>query len=300
MDRLVAMRAFVTVVEEGGFTAAAAKLRTSKSAVSTLVRELETELGAALLNRTTRRMSLTEAGQRFKARAEQILADVEEAEREATALTHRPRGLLRVSTGVSFGTRHLGCAVAGFAKLYPEVTIDLNLTDRYVDLVDEGIDVAIRIGRLADSTLIARRLSYSRRVVCAAPAYLEKYGQPERPEELRQHNCLSYSLLASGNNWRFIRDGAQIEVAVTGSLSSNNGDLLREAAVEGLGLYYAPTFIVHEDLRAGRLAPLLRAYALPPLDIHALFPESRFVSAKVRTFVDHLVRYFTDPPPWET
>ncbi len=299
MDRLTAMRVFVTVVDEGGFTAAARKLRLSKSAVSTLMRDLEGKLGTALLNRTTRRMSLTEAGVRFKTRAEQILADVEEAEREATALTHRPRGLLRVSAGVSFGIRHLGRALLDFARLYPDVTVDLSLTDRFIDLVDEGVDVAIRIGHLTDSTLIARRLSYTHRIVCAASGYLEKHGRPERPEDLGQHNCLGYNLLATGDSWRFLVNGAETEIAVKGSFSTNNGDLLREAAAQGLGLYYAPTFIVHDDLRSGRLTPLLEAYVLPPLDIHAVFPASRFVSAKVRSFVDHLVGHFAGPPRWE-
>lgn len=299
MDRLTAMRVFVTVVDEGGFTAAARKLRLSKSAVSTLMRDLEAKLGTALLNRTTRRMSLTEAGMRFKARAEQILADVEEAEREATALTHRPRGLLRVSAGVSFGIQHLGRTMVDFAKLYPEVNIDLSLTDRFIDLVDEGIDVAIRIGRLTDSTLIARRLSHTHRIVCAAPSYLEKHGRPKRPEDLSHHNCLGYNLLTSGDSWRFLVQGAVTEIAVKGSLSTNNGDLLRDAAAQGLGLYYAPTFIVHEDLRAGRLVPLLETYVLPPLDIHAVFPASRFISAKVRSFIDHLVGHFAGPPRWE-
>lgn len=300
MDRLAAMRAFVAVVEEGGFTAAATRLRTSKSAVSALVRDLEADLGVALLTRTTRRSHLTEAGARFKARAEQILADVEDATAEATALTRQPKGLLRLSAGVSFGTRHLGCAMAGFCQKYPEVTVDIGLSDRFVDLVEEGIDIAVRIGRLTDSSLIARRLSHTHRVVVAAPAYLERQGAPARPDDLGRHNCLSYSLLASGNRWPFVRHGQPLDVAVNGTLISNNGDLLREAAMNGVGLYYAPTFIVHDDLAAGRLVPLLTDFLPPPLDIHALFPANRFVSAKVRAAVDHLVEFFQGPPSWET
>jgi DNA-binding transcriptional LysR family regulator len=299
MDRLAAMRAFVTVVEEGGFTAAAARLRTSKSAVSAMVRDLEADLGVALLTRTTRRFNLTEAGARFKARAEQILADVEEASAEASALTRQPRGQLRLSAGVSFGTLHLGCAVATFCAQYPGMEVDINLSDRFVDLVEEGFDVAVRIGSLSDSSLVARRLSHTHRVVVASPAYLNEHGTPSRPEELTRHNCLGYSLLASGVRWRFVDDGRVMDINVTGRLSSNNGDLLRDAAVNGVGLYMAPTFIVHEDLRAGRLVPVLTRFMPPPLDIHAVFPASRYVSGKLRAFVDHLVDHFRGPPRWE-
>lgn len=299
MDRLAAMRAFVAVVEEGGFTAAASRLRTSKSAISAMVRDLEADLGVTLLTRTTRRFNLTEAGARFKTRAEQILTDVEEAAAEASTLTRQPKGRLRLSAGVSFGTLHLGCAVAGFCAHYPGMEVDINLTDRFVDLVDESFDVAVRIGNLSDSSLVARRLSHTHRVVVGSPAYLEEHGTPARPEDLSQHNCLGYSLLASGGRWRFVDKGLVRDVNVIGRLTSNNGDLLRDAAVNGVGLYMAPTFIVHDDLRAGRLVPVLTGFLPPPLDIHAVFPASRYVSGKLRAFVDHLVDYFRGPPQWE-
>lgn len=299
MDKFTAMQVFAAVVDEGGFSAAARRLNMAKSAVSTTVKGLEAELGVALLNRTTRTLSLTEAGQRYKDRCDQILADVDDADREAAALTATPRGTLKISAGVSFGIKELGPVVAAYMAAYPDVRVDLQLADRYVDLVDEGFDLAVRIGELSDSSLIARRLTATRRVVCAAPGYLAAHGTPLHPNDLRQHHCISYSLLASGTNWTFTVDGRPLTVPVTGRLAGNNGDVLRTAAVAGAGIVYGPSFIVADDLRAGRLVPLLSAYESPPVGIHAVYPPSRHVSAKVRSFIDFLGSHCGNPPPWE-
>lgn len=285
MDKLTAMRVFAAVVDEGGFSAAARRLHMSKSAVSTWVRDLEAELGTGLLNRTTRSVTLTEAGRRYKARIDQILADIAEAEAEAGSDTLEPRGVLRVTVGTSFATRALAPLIGPFMARHPKVEVDLNLSDRFVDLVEEGFDLAIRIGYLPDSSLTARKLGETRRVVAAAPSYLERHGRPERPEDLRNHNCLIYSL-TNGGGWGFQRDGKAFTVHVTGNLAVNNGEILRQAAIDGLGICLAPTFIIHDCLAQGTLVPLLTEYELPALGIHAVFPSHRHLSAKVRSFID--------------
>lgn len=299
MDKFAAMRIFCAVVDEGGFSAAARRLKLSKSAVSTSVRDIEAYLGVALLNRTTRSVSLTEAGRRYKERADQILADLEEADLEAAALTQIPRGVLKISAGVSFGARELSKTLAPYMAIYPDVTIELNLADRYVDVVEEGFDLAVRIGRLVDSSLFVRRITTTRRIVCAAPTYLDRYGTPDIPEDLAGHRCLNYSLLATGNTWDFLRNGAPLAVPTTGPMTTNNGDALRQAALDGLGIFSAPSFIVGDDLREGRLVPILSEFEVAPSGIHALYPHNRHVSAKVRSFIDFLVGCFGDPPQWE-
>lgn len=287
MDKLTAMRVFAAVVDEGGFSAAARRLNMSKSAVSTWVRDLEADLGTGLLNRTTRSVTLTEAGRRYKARVEQILADIAEAEDEAGSATLNPRGVLKLSVGTSFATRVVAPLIAPFVARYPEVEIDLNLSDRFVDLVEEGFDLAIRIGNLADSSLTARKLGETRRVVAAAPSYLDRHGRPGTPEDLRHHNCLIYSL-TNGGGWSFQRGGKSFTVSISGNLAANNGEVLRQAAIDGLGICLAPTFILGDVLADGALVPLLTSYELPPLGIHAVFPPNRHLSAKVRSFIDFL------------
>lgn len=287
MDKLTAMRVFAAVVDEGGFSAAARRLSMSKSAVSTWIRDLEADLGTGLLNRTTRSVTLTEAGRRYKARVDQILADIAEAEDEAGSATLTPRGQLKLSVGTSFATRVIAPLIAPFMARYPEVQVDLSLSDRFVDLVEEGYDLAIRIGNLADSSLTARKLGETRRMVAAAPSYLAIHGRPETPEDLRHHNCLIYSV-TNGAGWGFARDGKPFVVNVTGTLAANNGEVLREAAIQGLGLCFAPDFILGEALKTGALVPLLAEFEMPPLGIYAVFPPNRHLSAKVRSFIEFL------------
>jgi DNA-binding transcriptional LysR family regulator len=299
IEDLAAMAVFARVVEARGFSAAAARLGRSKSSVSKTVSALENRLGARLLNRTTRRLSLTEAGAAFYERAARILAEAEEAELAVTRLQDEPHGTLRVNAPTNFGERHLAPALADFMARHPALAIDLALDDRFVDVVEEGFDLAIRIAALPGSSLIARRLAPNRRVVCASPAYLERAGTPEKPSDLRAHNCLGYTYLATGNAWRFAGMGDPVSVRVSGSLSINNGEALRRAALDGLGLVMLPSFIVGDDLRAGALRAVLHEHTDSPSSVYAVYPHSRHLSAKVRAFVDFLAERFGPEPYWD-
>jgi DNA-binding transcriptional LysR family regulator len=298
MDRLAAMEAFVRVVERGGFTAAAEDLRLSRAMVSKHVQDLEAHLGARLLNRTTRKVSLTEVGRVYHERCAQILADIAETESAVGALQARPRGRLRINAPVSFGALHLTAAVADYMAAHAEVTVELTLNDRVVDLVEEGYDLAVRIARLADSSLIARRLAPCRMVVCASPAYLERRGRPRRPADLAGHDCLDYRYQAR-EEWQFEGPEGPVSVRVRGSLEANNGDALRAAAVRGTGVVLQPSFIVGADLAAGRLVPVLPGYRVPELAIHAVYPPGRHLSAKVRSFIDFLAPRYGERPAWD-
>lgn len=301
MDRLAEMEVFVRVVEEGGFSAAARTLDMSKSAVSKRVSALEDRLGARLINRTTRKLALTDAGIAFHARAARIIAEAEEAEAAVSSLQAAPRGVLRVNAPVSFGINHLGGLLPSFLERYPDLSVDLVMNDRFVDLVDEGFDLAIRISSLEDSSLIARRLCGLNRVVVASPDYLARHGAPAHPTDLTRHACLLYTYLRRSGEWtlRHRDDGQDVRVRVEGAaLRANNGDVLREAAIGGLGVTMMPTFIIGADLVAGRLVRLLPDWEDDTGGIYAVWPSGRFVPAKVRAFVDLLVEAFRRPP-WE-
>lgn len=299
MDRLNAIEAFVCVVERGGFAAAATSLRKSRAMVSKHVRDLEERFGARLLHRTTRRVSLTEAGRIYYERCVQVLADLAEADDAVNAQQSSPRGTLRLNAPMSFGTMHLAAAVADFSALHPDVSVDMALNDRIVDLVQEGYDVAVRIGRLADSMLIARRLAPCRMAVCAAPSYLARCGEPRTPAELGGHNCLGYTYMSTWDEWRFEGPNGAQSVRVSGNLNSNNGEALAAAARRGLGIIVQPTFIIGEDLKAGRLVRLLADYQPFEPAISAVYPHARHLSAKVRSFVDFLTGRFGDRPHWD-
>lgn len=300
MENLADIAVFVRVVERGSFTLAADALALSRAAVSKYVSRLEQRLGARLLHRTTRRLSLTEAGAALFEASRGAIERIEEAEATVARLQSAPRGTLRVSGPMSFGILHLGPALAEFAREHPQVTVDLRLDDRFVNLVEEGIDVAIRIGALNDSSLVARRLATTRSLVCASPEYLARSGEPEAPEDLATHECLVYSYLSTANVWRFTApDGREIPVAVGGSLRVNNGILLAQAAVAGQGILATPSFYVSEDLRAGRLREILAGFRMPAIGIHAVYPQKAHVPPKVRAFVDFLARRFGRKPSWE-
>ncbi|MGA8052138.1 MAG: LysR family transcriptional regulator [Burkholderiales bacterium] len=293
MDRFLAMRVFTQVVESSSFARAAERLGLSTSAVSRHVAELEEHLQNRLLNRTTRRMTLTETGQAFYERSVQLLHDLDEAESDATKSAAVPRGTLKVSTSVNFGVRHTAPAIAAFLERYPAVKCDISLSDRVIDLIEEGVDVAIRIGSAGSETLVARRLGETLVVPCASPDYLALHGAPRTPEELSAHNCLTYEYGAPRNQWHFRdADGRDRVARVAGNLHSNNGDLLAEAAALGAGIVYQPTFIVGEAVRAGRLVPLLQDFQALPLPIYAVYSSRKHLSAKVRLFVDFLVERF--------
>lgn len=299
MDRLDDMTAFVKVVECKSFTLAADRLGISKSVVSRRMSELENRLGVRLLNRTTRRLGLTEVGQAFYDRCVRILADVEEAEHAASKLHGAPRGTLKVNAPLSFGLQHLTPALTGFLECYPELRIDMDLNDRYVDLIEEGFDLAIRIGRLRDSSLIARRLAPSRQAVVASPAYFARHGRPASPEDLTAHNCLVYTNVPLAEQWQFRIDAEVRSVRVGGTLRVNNGEVLRDAAIAGLGLAILPTFICGADIAAGRLDVALQDCTVSQSAVHAVYPHSRHLSPKVRAFVDFLAARFGPVPYWD-
>lgn len=300
MDRLTALEVFVKVVESQSFAAAARELGLSPAMASKHIQALEERLGARLLNRTTRRLSLTEVGRGYYERSRQVLADLEDADRAASDLHRAPRGRLKVNAPFSFGIRQVGPAVAAYLATYPEVTIDLDLNDRYIDLLAEGVDLALRVGRLTDSSLIARRLAPIRLVAVAAPAYLERHGAPRTPQDLAAHNCLLYTYAATADEWRFVGPGgSDTVVRISGRLLANNGDVLLAAAVAGLGVALAPTFIAGEHVQAGRLATLLPGYATPEVALYAVYPPGRHLSAKLRSFVDFLAARFGDEPEWD-
>ena len=300
MDRLTSLEVFVKVVDSHSFAAAARDMALSPAMVSKHIQALEERLGARLLNRTTRRLSLTEIGRGYYDRARQVLADLEEADRAAGDLQAAPRGLLKVNAPLSFGIRHLAPAVAVYLATYPEVGIDVGLNDRCVDLLAEGVDVALRIGRLADSSLIARRLAPIRYAPCAAPAYLERHGAPTTPADLAAHDCLVYTYASAIGEWRFTGpDGSDQVARVGGRLYANNGDMLLNAALDGLGVTLLPSFMIGEHVQAGRLAILLPRFAVPEAALYAVYPPGRHLSAKLRSFVDFLVRRFGEEPEWD-
>ena len=290
MDQLAGMAIFARVVEENGFSAAARSMNLSKAAVSKQVARLEDRLGVRLLNRTTRRLGLTEAGRDYYERARRILAEVEDAEQAASSRLVHPRGLLRVNAPVTFGQTYLTPILPHFMKRWPELRVELTLMDRFVDLIDEGFDLAVRVAGMGNSPLIARRLCEARHIVCAAPSYLAARGTPQRPADLARHDCLLYSYLSSGDDWRFIGpDGRELGVRVDGPLRANNGDALRYAAAAGLGVVYSPDFMVADMLQQGVLVPLLPDWRTPEMAIQAVYPPGRPLGAKVRVFIDFLV-----------
>ena len=300
MDRMASMAAFTKVVGAGSFSAAAREMQVSQALVSKQIQELESWLGARLLNRTTRRLSLTEVGTAFYERASRILEAVEEAKGAAGALQTVPRGRLRINAPVSFGLLHLAPAVTDFLQRFPDVSVELLVNDRLVDLLEGEFDAGVRIGRLRDSSLIARRIAPIRLVVCAAPEYLARRGTPRTPEDLRQHDCLEYTYFESRGSWRLLNpDRKELVVPVSGRYLANNGDVLRTTAIAGGGIVLLPTFIVGEDLRAGRLVRLLPDHPPPEQGLHVLYPPGRHLSAKVRSFVDFLVARFGGDPPWD-
>lgn len=299
MDKLEAMNAFAKVVSLGSFTEAARALGLTRSAVSKAVMELEHLLGARLLDRTTRRVGPTEAGLAYFERCVDIVARVEETELQVSHLHDEPKGVLKVNAPVSFGVLHLAPAVADFMGEHGDLKIELALTDRFVDPIEEGVDVTIRIARLGDSSLVARRLAPARRVIVASPAYLDHHGTPASPDDLAHHACLSYGHTTTLPRWRLSRDGEPIDVPVGAAMCSNNGDVLRIAALAGRGITLLPTFLIGTDVAAGRLTPILADFPPEDLGIHALYAPNRYLAAKTRLFIDFLVARFGPKPAWD-
>jgi DNA-binding transcriptional LysR family regulator len=299
MDRLAALESFARVAETGSFSAAARALNLSKSLISRQVSALEAELGARLIARTTRSLTLTEAGRSYYDQVARILTQMEEADLSVSQLQATPRGKLRVSAPVSFSMLRLAPALPEFLALYPEIEIDIVLNDRHVDLLADGFDLAIRIGKLADSSLIARKLCEVKRYVCASPDYLARRGTPKVPADLKRHDCLCYSNADSLTEWRFTdQDGRPLTVEVKGRVRANNGDLLRAAALGGLGLLELPDFLVARDIEKGDLVPVLEAYVRQEGALYAVYPHARYLPPKIRVFVDFLADRWGGDPDW--
>jgi len=298
MDRLARLRIFVAIVETQSFTGAADKLGLSRAVVSKAVGDLERSLGARLIERTTRRVRVNEVGAAYYEKSIHILADLEEADLSVRQLHDEPRGILRVNAPISFATLHLRPVITHYLAAYPEVRLSLTLTDRFVDLIDEGVDVAIRIGKLEESSLIARKLAPARRVLCASPTYLKARGVPLTPADLATHSCMPYTATAH-EGWKLHGPDGEHVVRTTGALASNNGDMLHCAAANGLGIALLPTFIVGPDLQNGTLQIVLPEYVPSELSIHALYPPTRHLAAKVRTFIDVLAAHFGPRPYWD-
>lgn len=300
MHRFEDLQAFVTVVEAGSFTAAADRLGVAKSAVSRRVSELEDRLGVQLLRRTTRRLNLTDTGRAFYEHGSRILADLDEAESAVLQQHGELLGSLRVALPLSFGVRHMCEPIADFSRRHPRVEFDLDLNDRRIDLLGEGIDVAVRIGQLRDSSLIARRLFDVRTVVCASQSYLDRHGSPRTPDDLGRHQCLLYSNIP--DPWRWVwsdESGTRHEVRVNAALTASSGDFLLAAAIQGLGIALQPTFNAGEAIGRGQLVPLLTEYRWPVSPAWAVYPPTRHLSYRVRAFIDYLADYFSGTPAWD-
>ncbi|WP_050419953.1 LysR family transcriptional regulator [Bradyrhizobium tropiciagri] len=300
MDRLRAFEVFAAVVGQGSFTRAADKLETSPANVTRYVNELEEMLGARLLNRTSRRLSMTETGKTLYDRALSILEEVAEAEAIASSTAMQPRGRLRINAPLSFGILHLAPLWPRFMARYPDIELDISLVDRLVDLVDEGFDLAVRISRGGSPSLISRKLAAIHHFVCASPDYVARHGAPQTPDDIRNHACIAYAYSASAEEWRLLdRDDKLHTVPVSNIFHTNNGETACAAATAGFGLILQPTFLIGELLRQGRLVRLLPDYHTPEIDVLAVYPSRRHVSAKVRVMVDFLVEAFRGKPPWD-
>ncbi|HZP86679.1 MAG TPA: LysR family transcriptional regulator [Burkholderiales bacterium] len=298
MDKLAAMNAFAAIVEAGSFVAAADRLSSSTSTLSRLIAELEQHLGARLLNRTTRKLSLTESGQAFYERVAQLLAELDEAEAAVSASTAAPRGTLRITCSHAMGVQRLAPAIASFIARFPDVRFEVSVSDRIVDLIEEGFDLAIRVGQIGSDRLVARKLGTMRLLVCAAPAYLEARGTPRAPADLAQHAVLTYAYSPNPRVWRLIDPaGVAHDVRVAGPLHANSGDLTIAAAIAGLGIVYEPDFMVQPALDGGLLVRVLPDYESAPGEIWAVYPSRRHLSAKVRLFVEHIAQQFARSSP---
>jgi len=301
MNKFEDLQAFVKVAEAGGISRAAERLHMTKSAVSRRISELELRLGVQLLHRTTRRISLTETGQNFYQSALRILSDLEEAELAVSQQHGSLAGQLKVAAPLTFGLRHLGPAINDFLLLHPKIHLDLDLNDRQVNILEEGFDVVVRIAKLSDSSFIARRLAPIHFAVCASPSYLAKHGKPDTPTDLLQHQCLVYSNSASPELWHYRDQQNQSQhVKVKTVLKANNGDFLKDAAVNGEGIVCLPTFIVNDAIVQNQLQRILTDYDWPSSNAYAIYPPTRHLSQRVRTFVDFLAERFKGSPYWDT
>jgi DNA-binding transcriptional LysR family regulator len=300
MDRFAEIEALLAVVESGTFSAAGERLGLAKSVISRRVSQLEQRLGSRLLHRTTRRLSLTDAGRDFYQRAAQILADLDDAEQGVSSASAELRGTLKVAAPLSFGVAHLSSALTDFLERHPTIEVNLDLNDRNINLVEEGFDVAVRIGELQDSTLVARRLGTSRMVTCVSRAYLERHGEPLHPNDFQRHIGLQYSNISYKQHWQFVtRDGRTFQAQPQIRMRANNGEVLAAAAVAGIGITSGPTFILGPYLKEGKLQRILRDYRRPSVGIFAVTPPGRLLPQRVQRFIEFLSSRFGDEPYWD-
>ncbi len=302
LDRLLAMQVFTKVVELGSFTQAAQRLSLSASAVSRHVADLEAYLGTRLLHRTTRRLSLTESGQAYFARVTEVLSELEETEAEVSNSNVVARGTIRLTCSTSFGVPHLAPAIAAFQLRYPDVKFHISTSGRYVDLVEEGLDLAIRIGDVGNPNLIARRIGEMQMMACASPDYLSKHGTPKHPKDLAAHNCVTYAHSSPPDQWRFSTGeagdaAAELVVDVGGGIHADSGEMLTAIVASGAGIVLSPSFVVEPYLASGQLREVLKRYRTTPYKIYAMYPSRRYLSAKVRVFVDFLAERFAAGNP---
>ena len=300
MNRFENMGAFIRVVEAGSISGAADRLGVAKSAVSRRLKELEAHLGVELFHRTTRSMNLTDTGRAFYHQSVRILDDVLEAELATSQAHGTLKGSLKIALPSTFGLMHMGPAINEFSQAHPQIEFDLDFNDREVDLIQEGFDLAIRIANLPDSSLIARRLAPIQMVMCASPAYLEQMGVPQSPDELKEHQCLVYSLLRDFEYWHLTdSSGRDTRVKIHPTLKASTGEFLKDAAVEGRGIILVPSFIAYKEIESGTLVPVLEDYKTPQIDAYAIYPQTRHHSRRVRAFVDFLVKRFEGTPYWD-
>ena len=291
---------FTQIVDSGTITAAAEQLQLAKSAVSRRLTGLEERLGVELFHRSTRKLSLTDSGQTFYQRCLQILDEIAEAESSVSESHQELRGQIRVAAPLSFGLMHLASAIIDFQKLHPAITFDIDFNDREIDLIQEGFDVAVRIAKLKDSSLMARKLAELSTVVCASPEYLSQHGEPKTPNDLVNHDCITYSYLARPDQWEFKnKEGKLMNVNVNKFVRANNGEFMRDAATAGLGIIRQPTFIAYKDIAVGKLVQILQDYETTSVTAYAIYPPTRHLSHRVRQFIDFLVKRFEGSPCWE-
>lgn len=295
MDKFLEMKVFAAVVDAGSFTGASHGLDMSKAAVSRYVADLEQRLGVRLLHRTTRKLSPSTEGEIFYARCRELLDNLDQAEAEITSRSGEATGLLKANVPVTFGVMHLAALWPAFLERHPKLDLDITLSDRIVDLVEDGFDLAVRIGQLPASSLISRKLASTRLVLCAAPDYLARRGEPLHPYDLLQHDVISYSLFSTGETWRFTGPDGELSVKVAPRVRTNSGDTCRAAALQAQGIVLQPTFIVGADLAQGRLREIMPAYRSIEMGVYAVYPSRQFVTPKVRLLIDYLVEAFADP-----
>jgi len=300
MSLINAIPIFIAVIESGSFSQAAVRLGISKSAVSKRISGLESQLGVKLLYRSTRKLSLTEAGNSYYEYASQALRLAQEAEDAATKLQSVPKGRLRISCPMSFGNLHIAPLIPKFLQQYPQIELHMDMKDSWTDIIKEGLDIALQAGELPDSSLIARKVTSLKSVLCASKEYLERHGTPQKPGDLINHNCILYSYHSTINEWGFITNTEEEKVRISGNYQVNNSEALRESLVQGLGIGRLPTFIAGQHIKNGSLVPVLQEYKMPQKTLYAVFPERQYLPEKVRVFIDYLIDNFDrDNPNWD-